>query len=274
MARQSRDLFTLTYIIKGLIMKGDAFSHSHLCCLLGNSCHDQQSSIAMAWVQLMQRQDAGVDIPLVSPADIQEIRHITSYPTKDEIMDVFNAYVRGPLRDTVLKSTGKEEYVSFTLCSVASLPFFLMGLALTFLCDGHRDCQKSASVWGYPSLVSYMLGSSVSNLLVTPLFNSAICPLMLRATCLIKRAVPDEESIFLRMFWGSLLCAGLLFLWESLLIVECAMVLVAFAKSSWLCFAGSTAGILLPLWVHWIFRENHQRCSWQTGRQLWCRPQG
>eukprot|EP00438_Fugacium_kawagutii_P010123 Skav203362 [mRNA] locus=scaffold18:109468:115283:- [translate_table: standard] len=188
----------------------------------------------------------------VSPADIQEIRHMTSYPTKDEIMDAFNAYVRGPLRDTVLKSAGKEEYVSFTLCCIASLPFFLTGLALTFLCDGQRDCQKSASLWGYPSLVSYMLGNSVSNLLVVPLFNAAICPLMLRATCLINRAVPDEESTFLRMLWGSLLCAGLLFLWESLLAVECGLVVVALAKSSWLCFAGSTAGLLLLLWVHWI----------------------
>eukprot|EP00438_Fugacium_kawagutii_P004317 Skav229425 [mRNA] locus=scaffold2297:257456:259066:+ [translate_table: standard] len=209
--------------------------------------------------------DAGVEIPLVSPAVIQEIRHVTSYPTKDEILDVFNAYVRGSLRDAVLRSTGREVYdVSFTLCAVASLPFFLMGLVTVFLCDGQQYCQKSVSQWGYPSLVSYIVGSSVTNLLVTPLFVCAICPLMLRATSLITHAVPDEQGhIFLRMLLGSLLCAGLLFLWISLCVAECAMVLVALAKSSAVCFAGSAAGLLLLLWVHWIlFRhrsEAHRR---------------
>ena len=38
---------------------------------------------------------------------LQEIRHITSYPTKEEIIDQFNAYVRGPLCDSVVKLMGK-----------------------------------------------------------------------------------------------------------------------------------------------------------------------
>eukprot|EP00438_Fugacium_kawagutii_P027507 Skav202181 [mRNA] locus=scaffold1204:102201:103826:+ [translate_table: standard] len=193
-----------------------------------------------------------VDVPLVSQEVIQEIRHVTSYPTKDEIMDEFNAYVRGPLRDTVLRSTGNEDYVSFALCSIASLPFFLMGLALMLLCDGQGDCHKSASKWGYPSFVSYMLGSAVSNVIVTPLFASAICSLMLHTASYTARAVPDEQDTFLRMMLGSLLCAGLLFSWNGLLVAECAMVLVAFAKSSGICFAGFSAGLVLLLWVHWV----------------------
>eukprot|EP00438_Fugacium_kawagutii_P024558 Skav223338 [mRNA] locus=scaffold200:217327:219000:+ [translate_table: standard] len=193
-----------------------------------------------------------VDIPLVSPQVIQEIRHVTSYPTKDEIMDVFNAYVRGPLRDTIVRSTGTEDYVSFTFCSVASLPFFLMGLEVVFLCDGQGDCHKSASQWGYPSFVSYMLGSAVQNIILTPLSVFAICPLLLHATSFIVHAVPDERSIFLRMVLASLLCAGILLAWMGLLVAECAMVLVAFAKSSCICFAGFTAGLVLLLWVHWI----------------------
>ena len=40
-------------------------------------------------------------LPLISP-DFHEVRHITSYPTKNEVMDQFNLYVRGTLRDAVL----------------------------------------------------------------------------------------------------------------------------------------------------------------------------
>ena len=49
-------------------------------------------------------------LPLISP-DFHEVRHITSYPTKNEVMDQFNTYVRGTLRDPVLSSTGLPRYV-------------------------------------------------------------------------------------------------------------------------------------------------------------------
>eukprot|EP00438_Fugacium_kawagutii_P016029 Skav233596 [mRNA] locus=scaffold2520:683924:684988:- [translate_table: standard] len=59
------------------------------------------------------------DAPLLSPKTIGEIRHITSYPTTDEVIDQFNMYVRGPLRDSVVNSMGKEDYISFKLCMVS-----------------------------------------------------------------------------------------------------------------------------------------------------------
>lgn len=43
---------------------------------------------------------------------LREIRHITSYPTNGQIIDQFNAYVRGPLRDNVVKCLGKDRKIS------------------------------------------------------------------------------------------------------------------------------------------------------------------
>jgi hypothetical protein len=57
-------------------------------------------------------QDDLADAPLmspVSPETIRGIRHITSYPHPEEVIDQFNAYVRGPLRESVEASVGNEE---------------------------------------------------------------------------------------------------------------------------------------------------------------------
>ena len=51
------------------------------------------------------------EFPLLSPEEIRSIRHLTSYPTADEVIDHFNAHVRGPLRDSLVQSIGKEEYL-------------------------------------------------------------------------------------------------------------------------------------------------------------------
>ena len=57
-------------------------------------------------------QDDLADAPLmspVSPETIRGIRHITSYPHPEEVIDQFNAYVTGPLRESVEASVGNEE---------------------------------------------------------------------------------------------------------------------------------------------------------------------
>lgn len=79
---------------------------------------------------------------------LQEIRHITSYPTKEEIIDQFNAYVRGPLCDSVVKLMGKGDYMSFKLCTVATLPIVFQGLLFVLGCEGN-DCETSAALGGY-----------------------------------------------------------------------------------------------------------------------------
>ena len=61
-------------------------------------------------------------LPLISPDTLHDIRHITSYPAKDEVMNQFNIYVRGPLRNMALSSAGQPGHLSFKFCAVAILP--------------------------------------------------------------------------------------------------------------------------------------------------------
>lgn len=188
------------------------------------------------------------DHPLISPSDIEEIRGITSYPTKEEIMDLFNAYVRGPLRDTVVRSTGRGDHVPFTLCIGACLPVFFTALATVFDCDGLGDCHRAAAHCGYPSVSRYMLGNVVIDLFLQQLFWGICCPLVVRTNGLATRVVSGHWS---QMLLGSLLCAGLLYLTCCLSLVECGMVVVLFAKNSLLCLFGSTVGLMLLLVVYW-----------------------
>ena len=60
--------------------------------------------------------DAGLQLDPLLRETLESIRIMTSYPSKDEILDQFNAYVRGPLRESVMDRLGSEEEVSFKLC--------------------------------------------------------------------------------------------------------------------------------------------------------------
>ena len=71
-------------------------------------------------IDLIAAEDADEE-PLL-PETIDDFRHITSYPSKDEVIEQFNVYVRGPLRDNVLNSVGHENGICFKLCLVATLP--------------------------------------------------------------------------------------------------------------------------------------------------------
>lgn len=95
--------------------------------------------------------------PLVSRETMQVIRHVTSYPTPDEVMEQFNGYIRGSLREKVLGLLGREVDVSLKLCLVSCMPGFLLSLTFFLGCNGHQDCEASASALGYPSLPQYML---------------------------------------------------------------------------------------------------------------------
>jgi len=70
---------------------------------------------------LVAAEDADEE-PLLPDTSIDDFRHITSYPSKDEVIEQFNEYVRGPLRDNVLNSVGQENGIGFKLCLVAILP--------------------------------------------------------------------------------------------------------------------------------------------------------
>ena len=128
------------------------------------------------------------DHALISPRDIEEIQG-TSYPTKEEIMDLFNAYVRGPLRETAMRSTGRGDHVPFTLCIGACLPVFFTAVATVLDCDGLGDCHRAAAHCGYPSVSRYILGNVVMDLFLQQLFWGICCPLVVRTNGLAARLV-------------------------------------------------------------------------------------
>eukprot|EP00435_Cladocopium_sp_Y103_P060833 s406_g22.t1 len=118
--------------------------------------------------------------PLISLESLRAIRHITSYPSPDAIIDQFNDYVRGPLRQNLVTFLGTEDYISPKMCIVATLPIWLQSLMCVLSCDG-ASCEKSAADGGYASVYQYMITNAVLQLLLLPFGLLIVYPLLLRA---------------------------------------------------------------------------------------------
>ena len=90
-------------------------------------------------------EQADLEDLLISPETMDAIRGVTSYPTKDEILDEFNQYVRGSLRDSVVEHLGSQVDIPLKLCLVGILPLVL---SLPFYaCEGY-SCKTFASELG------------------------------------------------------------------------------------------------------------------------------
>eukprot|EP00438_Fugacium_kawagutii_P032422 Skav234925 [mRNA] locus=scaffold840:1011811:1013061:+ [translate_table: standard] len=133
----------------------------------------------------------GVDSPEVTPLvqcpsrrDLRQIRHITSYPTHDEVIEEFNAYVRGPLRESVEESIGKEEYISLKSCIAASLPFFYIG-ALQSL--GSQNTAPFCS-----SVKSFMITNAFANIVLSAFFFVCQWPLALRTNSFVAKNLSSK----------------------------------------------------------------------------------
>ncbi|CAJ1333516.1 unnamed protein product [Effrenium voratum] len=182
------------------------------------------------------------------PETIREIRHITSYPSKDEIIHCFNSYVRGPLRDSVLTAMGKEHEIPLKLSMLSSFPLWFTGLVSVFGCDGRSDCMKSATASGYTSVPQYMAANAVWSLLVAPLFMMILPPLMLRTNQCAEAAVSSQTW---QMALGSVLGAIVFFLLDVLASLQWALFILAVAKPSPLWLAGAMLGFGLLVWSIW-----------------------
>ena len=199
-------------------------------------------------------------LPLVSMEQIREIRHITSYPTKSEVIDQFNAYVRGPLRDSVVNAMGEENYMSFKLCMVASLPSFLAGLVAVLGCQGHQDCMIGASFEGFTSDWKYMMANAVIYLLLNPVNLSLMFPLNLRINQLVERHVTGRCQILV----GSFLSGFTIALLDVVSNTHMALVLLASTQSSWVFSAALVACFILQvsnLWLLFFKRRPHHSNS-------------
>ena len=94
---------------------------------------------------------------LISPEDLHSFRHVTSYPTEEQIIDEFNAYVRGPLRESVVRSLGREDQIPLKLCMFAFWPSSAGGAAWALGCEGRSHCQDAASNLQFDSVAWYLI---------------------------------------------------------------------------------------------------------------------
>ena len=196
---------------------------------------------------------------LVSPEDIQEIRHITSYPSSTEVLDQFNAYVRGPLSDIILRSVGKEQSISCKLCLVVSFPLWLLGLVFVLGCDGRWECETSAMYAGYGTVSEYMAANAAINLLFQPLVNVLGIPLMLWANHLIATCFSAYSS---QIMVGSVLSGLVLKLMDNLFFAQLGMLVVVVTRFSTTWLAGLIASVILELVLFWLLflkSWRHQR---------------
>ena len=187
---------------------------------------------------------------LVSPQDIQEIRHITSYPSSTEVLDQFNAYIRGPLSDIVFRSVGTEQSISCKLCFVVSFPLWLLGLVFVLGCDGRSECETSARYAGYGTVSEYMATNAAINLLVQPLVNMLGLALMLRVNHLTTTCF---SAYSLQILVGSFLSGLVLKLMDNLLFAQRGMLVVVVTRFSTTWLAGLIVSVILELVLFWLF---------------------
>lgn len=187
------------------------------------------------------------ELPLISP-DFHEVRHITSYPTKNEVMDQFNIYVRGPLRDAVLSSTGQPGYISFKLCAMAILPWFFAEMYLIVTCRGHHNCEAYALEKGYSSMALYLGVNAVIGLYLVNYVSVAGIPLMLRMNEVIEECVSHH---ILRILIGSCLGSIILYVLEILQQVQCGMLIVVSTQYSPVQLVYFLVGLFLEFALLW-----------------------
>eukprot|EP00438_Fugacium_kawagutii_P033023 Skav234006 [mRNA] locus=scaffold2637:243858:244991:- [translate_table: standard] len=196
--------------------------------------------------------DALIDVQLM-----RDIRHVTSYPSNEQILDQFNAYVRGPLRDSVLRSAGKEDFISFKLCFVAGLPwlYFSLSYILPVGCDGPADCSLSASRSGYSSVSQYMLSNLIFCWFVAPL-----CATLYFTPMLIACRWTTELGLDAMWQWtlASCLCSIVCWLGDSFLLVMRALLTVVVAKFSFVWLGGFLAGVGFECGLCWFLFHRKQ----------------
>lgn len=159
-----------------------------------------ESDRAVIQEQMMNLFDVALEPPVQVP--FGTVADAPDAPLMSPELDQFNAYVRGPLRESVEASIGKEDYIPLNSCIAAVLPMVLAGFVITLSCDGRSDCELSASYWGYASVTEYMLGSAFVTGVQVPLLWVLIFPLVLQTTSLVARAFPSG-------IWQTLLGASL-----------------------------------------------------------------
>ena len=170
--------------------------------------------------------DLDASHPLVSADIVDVFRHITSYPSAEEIINEFNSYVRGPLRDRVIASLGTEDKVPLKLCLLSGSFALPLGLLDLIGCDGHDDCETAANNLGFESVGAYLATNLLIYVFFWPLACATMYPLLLNAIKLVTDLTSDTFS--------QILLASLV----STIVVSIDYVLMASFAVSWFCLGG------------------------------------
>eukprot|EP00438_Fugacium_kawagutii_P024166 Skav223375 [mRNA] locus=scaffold1536:221253:222023:+ [translate_table: standard] len=197
-------------------------------------------------------------LPEISP----DIRHITSYPSNNEIIDQFNVYVRGPLRENVLEWMGKEDQVSLRLCSVATLPWLWLSVLSVLSCDGRTHCEASSSHTGFPSAWQYAIIGIVYWGCLAPMVAMTEFQLILFSCKWVQLKVSEHDA--LRTLLGSGLCAVVMFLCDQIFFAQrgILVVTVAMYEPHWL--ASAIACAIFDVCLVWMIFCSRKTRSQRT----------
>ena len=183
---------------------------------------------------------------LISREALESIRNVTSYPSKDEILDEFNAYVRGPLRDSVMHRLGSEEEISFKLCLIGILPLLF---ATPFAACANRDCQATAMAAGIQPVGWFLMLNAPVGLLFSLLGSAPVFPMLLRANALIASNVSHSALQLLLVLLTGLVLELLVVSWASF-VSALAWVVSAKWSPKWLVgLVGCLCLVSLQFWL-------------------------
>ena len=187
-------------------------------------------------------------MPLISPDTLRDIRHITSYPTKDEVMEQFNSYVRGPLRNIALSSTGPPGHLSFKLCCAAILPWQSVMLCQILTCEMQTNCEAYVSEIGYSSVAQYTAMNAVTALFLSNFAAVIFVPLMLRGNEVIGEVI---DGPMLKRLIGAFLGTIILCTLDYFAQAQSGMFIVICTKYSPLWLAGFLVGLIMQIAALW-----------------------
>ena len=187
-------------------------------------------------------------MPLISPDTLHDIRHITSYPTKDEVIEQFNSYVRGPLRNIALSSTGPPGHLSFELCCAAQLPWQAAMLCRILTCEMQSNCEAYVSEIGYSSVAQYMAMNAVTALFLSNYSSVIFVPLMLRGNEVIAEVI---DGPMLKRLIGAFLGTIILCTLDYFAQAQSGMFCVVCTKYSPLWLAGFLVGLTMQIAALW-----------------------
>mmetsp|Transcript_32498 Transcript_32498/g.75108 ORF Transcript_32498/g.75108 Transcript_32498/m.75108 type:complete len:539 (-) Transcript_32498:54-1670(-) len=175
--------------------------------------------------------------------------------TREAVFDAFHAHVRGPLRDSLLRSIGAETDISWTMCSITFLPFTFCSLVSVLGCDGNL-CWDSARREGFRSVPQYMLTNAVSWFISQALCVPTIHPWLLR---MLKHVLPGSD---MPMFQAALATLCGFFVYFAVFFVSSsvlALLAVGVTAGSRLCFGAFVGATALLAWQTWFLFGRKKR---------------